>query len=55
MKTECAALQSQILLNLIAWPISEAAQDATVIFTGFIGLFTMHTLVKLRSSLNWTG
>jgi hypothetical protein len=43
-------LQGQILLNLIAGHISIAAQYATVIFTGFIGFFTMHTLVKLRRS-----
>jgi hypothetical protein len=51
MGTKCAALQSQILLNLIAWPVSKAAQYATVVFTGFIGFFTMNTPVKLRRSL----
>jgi hypothetical protein len=51
MGNECAALQSQILLNLIARHISEAAQYATIIFTRFIGLFTMQTPMKLRRSL----
>lgn len=44
-------LQSQVLFNLIAWRISKAAQNATVVLTGFIGFLTMHTPMKLRRSL----
>jgi hypothetical protein len=43
------------LLNLIAWPIAVAAQYATVVFTGFIGLIAMQTPVKLRHGLKWIG
>jgi len=43
------------LLNLIAWHIAEATQDAAVVFTGFIGLIAMQTPVKLRHGLKWIG
>jgi hypothetical protein len=44
-------LQSQILFNLIAWRISKAAQNTTVVLTGLIGFLTMHTPMKLRRKL----
>jgi hypothetical protein len=55
MGHESAALQSQILLDLIAWPVSVTTQYATVVFIGFIGLIAMQTPMKLRHGLTWIG